>query len=240
LSCGSYSGATLFDIGGSLAAARKGQRLTPSDAERLTCLRGKYLAALENDDFDALPGRVYARAFLRTYADTLGLDADRFVDEFDARYPEPEDEPRVAVIRPRRARRVSRRSILILVVAAGFVGAVIWSSVSSPPKVAPIQTPAPAVAAPAHPRAALSIAPTKHARPAALVIRATSGPCWLLVRRGGSSGAVLFEGTLEQGRAMRFAPRVWVRLGAPWNVAIHRGVHVVTGLSTTTPVNLIA
>ena len=77
-------------------------------------------------------------------------------------------------------------------------------------------------------------------RRAALVIRATNGPCWLLVRRGGPAGAVLFEGTLEQGKAMHFVPRVWVRLGAPWNVAVHRGAHVVTGLPATVPVNLTA
>jgi cytoskeleton protein RodZ len=230
----------LFDIGGSLAAARKGQRLTPSDVERLTCLRGRYLAALENDDFGALPGRVYARAFLRTYADALGLDADRFVDEFDVQYPEPEDDPHVAVIRPRRARRVPRRVILLLVVVAGVVGAAVWSSVSAPPKLPPIQTPAPTAAAPKQPRAALSLAPAKPVRHPALVIRATTGRCWLLVRRGGSTGAVLFEGTLEPGQSMRFTPRVWVRLGAPWNVAIHRGSRTIGGLSASTPVNLTA
>jgi cytoskeletal protein RodZ len=230
----------LFDIGGSLAAAREGQRLTPSDAERLTCLRCKYLAALENNNFDALPGRVYARAFLRTYADALELDADRFVGEFDARYREPEHETHVAVTRPRRMPRVSARSILLVVGVAGFVGAVIWSAVTSPTKVTPIPAPATAVAAQAQPRAALALVPAKPARHASLVVRATSGPCWLLVRRGDSSGAVLFEGTLEQGHTMRFAPRVWVRLGAPGNVAIHRGAHVVTGLSPTTPVNLTA
>jgi cytoskeleton protein RodZ len=231
----------LVDIGGSLAAARKGQRLTPADVERLTCLRGRYLAALEHNHFDALPGRVYARAFLRTYADALGLDADRFVEEFDARYPEPEEEAHVAVIRPRRTPRLTARSLVLLVVGAGAVAAVAWSSLSPSSNVAPIRTPAPAPAAAAiHPRAALSQPVVKPARHAALVIRATSGPCWLLVRRGDSSGSVLFEGTLAQGQTMRFASRVWMRLGAPWNVAIHRGTHTVGGLPASTPVNLSA
>jgi cytoskeleton protein RodZ len=231
----------LFDIGGSLAAARKGQRLTPSEAERLTCLRGKYLAALENNDFDAMPGRVYARAFLRTYADALGLDADRFVEEFDARYPEPEVDTHMTVIRPRRAPRMSARSVLLVVGVAGFAGAVIWSSVTSPSNVSPIPAPVPAAAAAqTHPRVARALVPAKPAPHAALVVRATSGPCWLLVRRGGASGVVLFEGTLEQGETKRFVPRVWVRLGAPGNVAIHRGARVVAGLPTTTPVNLTA
>jgi hypothetical protein len=39
---------------------------------------------------------------------------------------------------------------------------------------------------------------------------------------------------------MHFAPRVWVRLGAPWNVDVQRGAHVVRGLPATTPVNITA
>jgi cytoskeletal protein RodZ len=48
------------------------------------------LKALEDEDFDALPGRAYAASFLREYAEFLGLDGQRFVDEFDARFPEAE------------------------------------------------------------------------------------------------------------------------------------------------------
>jgi hypothetical protein len=231
----------LFEIGGSLAAARKGQSLTIADAERLTLLRGKYLEALEADDFRALPGRVYARAFLRTYADALGLDAEQFVDEFDARYAAPEEEKPVPLFRPRR-RRWRPRLALALVVAAALIGAVLWTTLSPADKVAPPAQPPAAHAAPAHPshpRVALTL-PRKPAVHPALVIRATSGPCWLLVRRGGPTGAVLYEGTLEQGNAKRFAPRVWVRLGAPGNVTVQRGTHVVGGLPTTTPVNLTA
>jgi cytoskeleton protein RodZ len=232
----------LFEIGGSLAAARKGQGLTPADAERLTCLRGKYVAALESDDFDALPGRVYARAFLRTYADALGLDADRFVDEFDSRFPEFEEEPPPAVIRPRRPFRLRPRLVVPLAVAAAFVAAVAWSSVSSSPKLAPEVRPPAARAAQTHPRASLALTPKPKPPPRRfpLVIHATNGPCWLLVRRGGSTGAVLYEGTLEPGKTMHFVPRVWVRLGAPWNVAVHRGTHVVAGLPASTPVNITA
>ena len=73
------------------------------DAERLTCVRGKYLAALEQNDCDALPGRTYARAFLRTYASALGLDADKFVAAFEELVPEPEEETIVVVAPKRRA-----------------------------------------------------------------------------------------------------------------------------------------
>jgi helix-turn-helix protein len=229
----------LFEIGASLAAARKGQSLSIADAERLTLLRGKYLEALEADDFHALPGRTYARAFLRTYADALGLDAALFVDEFDATYSQPDEEEPVPLFKPHR-RRVGTRLVVALAVVAALLGALLWSTLTPAGKVnAPVQPPV-ARAAPQHPRVALAPPPAKPVVKPALVIRATSGPCWLLVRRGGPGGAVLYEGTLEQGNVKSFMPRVWVRLGAPWNVVVHRGTRVVDSAQTSNPINLTA
>jgi cytoskeletal protein RodZ len=229
----------LFEIGASLAAARKGQSLSIADAEHLTLLRGKYLEALEADDFGALPGRTYARAFLRTYADALGLDAEQFVDEFDASYAQPDEAEPVPLFKPHR-RRVGTRLALVLVAAAALLGALLWSTLTPAGKVnAPAQPPV-ARAAPPHHRVAVATVPKEPAPPPALVIRATSGPCWLLVRRGGPAGAVLYEGTLEQGNVKSFAPRVWVRLGAPWNVVVRRGAHVVGDVPTSNPINLTA
>src|SRR3954451_18420741 len=82
----------MFEIGASLAAARRARGLGLRDAERITCMRVRYLSALEEERFDALPGRTYARAFLRTYATALGWRADRFVAEFDAHEREPEED----------------------------------------------------------------------------------------------------------------------------------------------------
>jgi hypothetical protein len=229
----------LFEIGASLAAARKGQSLSIADAEHLTLLRGKYLEALEADDFHALPGRTYARAFLRTYADALGLDAEQFVDEFDATYAQPEEEEPVPLFKPHR-RRVGTRLVLVLVAAAALLGGLLWSTLTPAGKVnAPAQPPVARAAPPQH-RVAVATVPRKPAPPPRLVIRATGGPCWLLVRRGGPAGAVLYEGTLEQGTVKSFTPRVWVRLGAPWNVVVRRGAHVVGDVPTSNPINLTA
>lgn len=51
-------------------------------AERQTKIRTKYLQALENEEWDVLPGPTYVKGFLRTYAGYLGLDADALVDEY--------------------------------------------------------------------------------------------------------------------------------------------------------------
>lgn len=50
--------------------------------ERETKIRTKYLQALENEQWDVLPGPTYIKGFLRTYASYLGLDADALVDEY--------------------------------------------------------------------------------------------------------------------------------------------------------------
>jgi hypothetical protein len=231
----------LFEIGLSLAAARRAQQLELADVEALTCIRQRNLAALESESFEALPGYAYTRAFLRTYANALGLDADRFVAEFEAHYPEPEEEDIPSML-PRRHRRIPMRLFLTLALAAGIIGFVAWSGTSHPATIASLAPPGAPTAAPA---------PAVHRQPATLkpavavdrrlVIRAVSGPCWLVVRRGGETGPVLYEATLRQGETIRFgAQPVWVRFGAPWNVEVRRGAHKFGGLSRSQPQNILA
>jgi hypothetical protein len=80
------------------------------------------------------------------------------------------------------------------------------------PRAQPKYTP-PAVAAPAEPT------PKPH-RLVRLTI-AAAGSSWLEVRRGSSTGAVLFSGVLDGGRTIRFrGPRLWARFGAAGNLRI--------------------
>lgn len=69
-------------IGERLRNAREAKGLSLRAVADLTRIRAVYLQALEDERFDALPGGVYARGFLRTYADALGLDADRLMDTY--------------------------------------------------------------------------------------------------------------------------------------------------------------
>ena len=50
---------------------------------------------------------------------------------------------------------------------------------------------------------------------------AAHGDCWLLIRRGSHQGQLLFEGTLQQGRALALrGTSLWGRIGAPWNLTL--------------------
>jgi len=68
-------------VGNKLRAARTRRKLSLQEAEEATKIRARYLQALEDEDWDQLPGDTYARAFIRTYASLLGLDGERLAEE---------------------------------------------------------------------------------------------------------------------------------------------------------------
>jgi cytoskeleton protein RodZ len=99
------------DIGSTLREARMRARIDISEVEARTKIRAKYLRAIENEEWDLLPGSVYAKSFLRTYGDFLGLDSRMLVDEFKRRYEDRGDhdnQPIAALARePERPSRFS-------------------------------------------------------------------------------------------------------------------------------------
>jgi cytoskeleton protein RodZ len=78
-------------IGAVLEKARKERGLTLDEAEHATKIRKRYLAGLEREDYGVLPDAVYARGFLKTYANYLGLDGEGLAQELrDLRRPRRE------------------------------------------------------------------------------------------------------------------------------------------------------
>jgi hypothetical protein len=79
---------------------------------------------------------------------------------------------------------------------------------------------------------------------ARIVLVATRGPCWLSVHLGSATGKAVYEGTLEQGHTARFSStRLWIRIGAPWNIDATLNGHAVrlpaaTGDVVATPASL--
>lgn len=241
----------MIEIGASLAAARRARGLELREAERLTCMRSRYLTALEEERWDDLPGVTYARAFLRTYANALDLDADRFVAAFDEQvddavdaplepspHPLPRSRPRP---RPRRGHWTAAAGLALVAV----IGWAAWSNGPSnrPQPVAAGVAPAAAAAAPkpqsSHVLGAHRTVQRRPAKPHALVVSAVKGPCWVQVRRGGATGTVVEERLLQQGETLRVSlPKAWLRLGAPWNVEVRRGTHVLQTHAGGLPVNV--
>lgn len=117
----------MFELGNNLREARHRRQIDLVAAEQDTKIRSKYLSALETEDFDILPGPVFVRGFLRTYSQYLGLDAQLFIDEYNARFgrfEEVEDHASPALGRPglaqerlSRGRRTMRTVAIVTVVA---------------------------------------------------------------------------------------------------------------------------
>jgi hypothetical protein len=67
-----------------LRQAREAALLSLTQAAKRVKIKAEYLAALESADLEALPGKVYARSFLKRYAAFLQLDVVRAAGQFDA------------------------------------------------------------------------------------------------------------------------------------------------------------
>lgn len=192
----------MFEIGYSLRAARERQGIGLPEAELATKIRVKYIRALEEEDFDALPADTYARGFLRTYADYLGLDGEIYVDEYASRFhnDELDDEPRSARSKPRRPRRertIERRAVVLVlafiaVLAALTVGAWVYGDANS------------------H-------VPALENHQKQTVLHAVGKGTFVVVRRGSRTGALLFSGRLTGSRPFT-GPRFYVVARRPAGV----------------------
>jgi hypothetical protein len=128
------------DIGQTLREARMRRRIDMSEVEAATKIRAKYLRALENEEWDLLPGSTFVKTFLRTYAEYLELDARMLVEEYRQRYERPSTQdltPFTAGLG--RHKRLRRRRLAALgpwvVVACGIVallGILYWLGTSGP------------------------------------------------------------------------------------------------------------
>jgi cytoskeletal protein RodZ len=70
------------EIGATLREARMRAHIDVSEIEAQTKIRAKYLRALENEEWDLLPGPTVVKSFLRTYGEALGLDGRALVEEY--------------------------------------------------------------------------------------------------------------------------------------------------------------
>lgn len=71
-------------LGDTLREAREKQGLTYKDIEKGTSIRALYIEYIEKGEYDELPGDVYTKGFIRSYANFLKLDANALVQAFTA------------------------------------------------------------------------------------------------------------------------------------------------------------
>ena len=237
----------MFEIGNSLREARLRQQLDFAELEQQTKIRSKYLQALEDEHFDVLPAPTYVKGFLRNYADALGLEGQLYVDEYNSRFVTGEEEtplrPRDYQRRPRPQsygpRFQTRAVVLVLGAIAGVVVLVIVAAKfgsNDNPKVPGLNTTGTSPAKQRH-RAAQ--------RPMAkLVLTATNGDSWVLVRAGGMQR---FQGTITQGHQLAFTRKpnlyrsIWFAASKPQNLVarLNGRIVVIPGAARGKPEQLI-
>jgi hypothetical protein len=210
----------VFEIGNSLRSARERQELGYPEIELATKIRAKYIRALEEEDFDALPGDTYVRGFLRTYADFLGLDGEIYVDEYASRFLTTWNEEELAPVRarPRRTRRdrtVERRAVLLALAGIAVLTALViaaWKyGGSSATNGAGLQ----------HHQ--------KQKQPASLVVKGVGHGTFVVIRRGGEGGKLAFQGTIGAGDIERVAgSRFYVLLRSPAAARVTLGGRTVS------------
>ena len=214
----------MFEIGNSLREARVRRGIEFAQAELATKIRGKYLRALEDEQFVMLPAETYIKGFLRTYAEYLGLDGQLYVDEYNSRFVVGEEQAearaRRSAVRPaRRNRRIETNVVLVALAAIGVLTVIVISAwkASGSPKATPKTKPA----AVQH---VVRNAPL-------LTVTALRGATHLAARIGSARGNVAYEGTVQKGSdpvSIR-GRRLWVQIDTPENLRIQvrgRLVHV--------------
>jgi cytoskeletal protein RodZ len=227
-------------LGEEFRSAREARGLSLSDVAERLHIRSVYLAAIEDEDWNAIGAPVYVRGFMRTYARFLGIDAEAAVARFSqsAGPPPPIASSRLVEERSREreqgsgAGRPSVFAILAVVIAVAVVAYVAYAYVqyrSGPPVPAAVASPGSigaigsmgeAPVADASPDGAApdatspAIVPKTDAlptpRPRGLRVALTQ-TSWLLVR---IDGTVVVEGTFPAGTAKSFTGKMAdVRVG---------------------------
>jgi cytoskeletal protein RodZ len=215
----------VFEIGTSLREARERRGIDFAQAELATKIRGKYLRALEDEQFALLPAQTYVKGFLRTYAEYLGLDGQLYVDEFNSRFVIGEEhEPRVrrsAARKPQRRHRRLETNVVLVALGVIVILTVIvisaWKTSSgSSPKTPPVTT-------------APRVVHRPKVKPPLFEVTAKSGQTHVIVHNRSATGKVVFDGTISKGDAPRAikGTRLWVQIDTPENLSIKINGHVV-------------
>lgn len=112
--------------GSLLKAEREKQKQSLSDIESLLKINIEYLRAIEQDDYERLPGDIFVRSYLRSYSGVLGLDAGAVLQLYNKCFKEPSAAPPPPK-RPMRDMLSRLKPLYIYLVPACIIIALIWA-----------------------------------------------------------------------------------------------------------------
>ncbi|WP_188205866.1 helix-turn-helix domain-containing protein [Alkalibacillus aidingensis] len=125
-----------MELGKRLQELRKEKGISLDDLAEQTRIQKRYLMAIEEHDFSAMPGNFYVRAFVREYAEALDLNGDELLDEHADELPSVDERTYDYVTPSRKSKKGTKAGqqmlsflpkifVLILIIGIGFA---IWYS----------------------------------------------------------------------------------------------------------------
>lgn len=67
----------MTELGNRLKEAREEKGMSLDDLQAATKIQKRYLTALEEGNYDVIPGKFYVRAFIKQYAEAVGLNSEQ-------------------------------------------------------------------------------------------------------------------------------------------------------------------
>lgn len=124
----------MSSIGNILRTERETQGRTLTEVSKAVYIKTKYLSALEEENFAAIPGEVYVKGFIRAYASYLGMDGEALVAQYDGPSESVllQKEASAAVTESVKGRRRRRRKVVswpeitIIVGVILFILLIVW------------------------------------------------------------------------------------------------------------------
>lgn len=124
------------ELGQKLTEAREAKGLSIDQLHEITKIQKRHLVAIEEGNYDVLPGAFYARAFIKQYADAVGLNGEELLVEYQSTIPQSENREVPQVSTGQKTQETMQKSsswpiadhmpkILIVLLVIAF-GVVVW------------------------------------------------------------------------------------------------------------------
>ena len=209
------------NVSNMLKEARLAKGLSIEQAEAATSIRKLYLEAVENGEFDKIPGDVFTKGIIRTYGNFLGLNGPDLVNIYKAQNsgltkeavaPQPIRMVEKISVSPQiKPERVSSGNwlsyVLVLALVIVVAGGIAWFMNSDAPQTA---------SAPAEQQTTMPAGNKAVEEPVYegvnLQLKCTTDRCWMEVT---ADGQVVYSGIMEAGQQQTFE--------AKDNISVHYG-----------------
>ncbi|WP_075617586.1 helix-turn-helix domain-containing protein [Paenisporosarcina indica] len=118
----------MTELGTRLKEARAAKGYSLDDLQEITKIQKRYLAGIEDGNYSMMPGPFYVRAFIKQYADAVGLSSDELLESYKQELPSSSNEElqQTMTSAPSRRRPISKSSnrlaeVLPMIMVALFI-----------------------------------------------------------------------------------------------------------------------